>query len=79
MLRRRAARPTPGWAPAAPTPTLTLTLTPTPTPNQADSKLSQKLGADDFKEFLSQHEMTLVNFFAPHRSTGHTCLRGPLG
>ena len=77
MLRRRAARPTPGWAPAAPTPTLTLT--PTLTPNQADSKLSQKLGADDFKEFLSQHEMTLVNFFAPHRSTGHTCLRGPLG
>ena len=44
---------------------LTLPLPPTPRPSQADSNLSQKLGGDDFKEFISQHEMTLVNFFAP--------------
>ena len=36
---------------------------------QADSKLSERLGGDTFKEFISQHEMTLVNFYAPHRSS----------
>ena len=38
---------------------------PTPSPDQADSKLSEKLTEANFKQFLSQHEMTLVNFFAP--------------
>ena len=38
---------------------------PTPSPDQADSKLSEKLSEASFKQFLSQHEMTLVNFFAP--------------
>jgi len=38
---------------------------PTPSPDQADSKLSEKLSEANFKQFLSQHEMTLVNFFAP--------------
>ena len=39
---------------------------------QADSALSQRLGGGDFKEFLSQHEMTLVNFFAPCRNMATT-------
>jgi len=34
-------------------------------PEPADSNLSQPLGAHNFKEFLSQHELTLVNFYAP--------------
>lgn len=34
-------------------------------PEPADSKLSERLGPHNFKEFLSQHELTLVNFFAP--------------
>ena len=38
---------------------------PSPSPDQADSKLSEKLTEANFKQFLSQHEMTLVNFFAP--------------
>ena len=44
---------------------LPLPLAPGPSPNQADSKLSEKLSEANFKQFLSQHEMTLVNFFAP--------------
>ena len=61
-----AARPGQSRYQAEPAPaTPGSTPTPNPRPCQADSNLSQKLGGDDFKEFLSQHEMTLVNFFAP--------------
>ena len=66
-LRRPRARPNqaegllplPLPLPLAPSPS------PSPSPNQADSKLSEKLTEANFKQFLSQHEMTLVNFFAP--------------
>jgi len=34
-------------------------------PEPPDSNLSQPLGGGTFKEFLSQHELTLVNFYAP--------------
>jgi thiol-disulfide isomerase/thioredoxin len=34
-------------------------------PEPADTKLSEHLGAHNFKDFLGQHELTLVNFFAP--------------
>ena len=51
--------PLPLTLPLAPSPS------PSPSPNQADSKLSEKLTEANFKQFLSQHEMTLVNFFAP--------------
>lgn len=55
----RACRPYPYPCPLA------LALALRPSLNQADSKLSEKLSEANFKQFLSQHEMTLVNFFAP--------------
>ena len=68
-LRRPRARPNqaegplplPLPLPLAPSPSPS----PTPSPDRADSKLSEKLSEANFKQFLSQHEMTLVNFFAP--------------
>ena len=54
-------QPAPLPLPLAPSPSPS----PGPSPDQADSKLSEKLTEANFKQFLSQHEMTLVNFFAP--------------